>query len=100
MRENSAELGDIVRRNQSSSDAITLNQRLNYYDEAVNLAPGLEGQGDVGDITISATLCEYSTISTILQTHEPVHRLASMKGFDNPITMARINLQATHDRKY
>jgi len=49
-------LGEIVRRNLGSSAAITLSQRLDYDDAAVNLAAELEGQGDAGDITISATL--------------------------------------------
>jgi hypothetical protein len=37
-------------------------------------------------------------VSTILQAHKPGQRLASMKGFANPITIAQINLQATHDK--
>jgi class 3 adenylate cyclase len=82
-----------------SSIAVTLNQRLDYYGEAVNLAAGLEGQGDAGDITMSASFCEDPAVSTILQAHEPGQRLVNMKGFDNPITIARINPQATHDRK-
>ena len=81
-----------------SSIAVTLNERLDYYGEAVNLAARMEGQGGAGDITMSASFIADPAIASILQDHQPQQREVLMKGFSNPVTIAQINLSTAHDK--
>ena len=81
-----------------SSIAVTLNERLDYYGEAVNLAARMEGQGGAGDITMSASFIADPAIASILQDHQPQQREVLMKGFSNPVTIAQINLPTAHDK--
>jgi class 3 adenylate cyclase len=82
---------------RGSSIAVTLNERLDYYGEAVNLAARMEGQGSAGDITMSASFIDDPAIAAILQDHQPQQREVTLKGFSNPVTIAQINLPAAHE---
>ena len=70
-----------------SSIAVTLNERLDYYGEAVNLSARLEGQGDAGDITMSQSFAADPAISAILQDYRIREREAELKGIDKPVTI-------------
>lgn len=80
-----------------SSIAVTLNQRLDYYGETVNLSARLEGQGNAGDIIMSASFMNDPACTSILQAYTPEQRQVTLKGFSNPVTISSINPQTSHD---
>jgi class 3 adenylate cyclase len=74
--------------------AVTLNDRLDYFGRAVNLAARLQGESRGGDIVLSEAMAEELSAS-----HEVAERLAALapaaetvrvKGFAEPITLRRI----------
>jgi class 3 adenylate cyclase len=73
-----------------SSIAVTLNQRLDYYGEAVNLAARLEGQGDAGEITMSADFADDPAVAGLLQPELVRRREVALKGYTDPVTIAQI----------
>ena len=81
-----------------SSIAVTLNQQLDYYGETVNLTARLEGQGDAGDIVMSASFSDDAVCAAILQPHKPEQCEVTLKGFRNPVTISRINPQTSDDK--
>jgi class 3 adenylate cyclase len=92
--------GDISIRiglHAGSSIAVTLNQRLDYYGEAVNLAARLEGQGEAGEITMSASFADDPAVAELLRAESQRRREVSLKGFRNPVTIAQIEARARHD---
>jgi len=81
-----------------SSIAVTLNDRLDYYGEAVNLAARLEGQGDGGDIIMSKAFSDDPAVSDILSSYEPRAQKLGIKGFPEPITTCLIHPQSDHEK--
>lgn len=92
--------GDISIRiglHAGSSIAVTLNQRLDYYGEAVNLAARLEGQGEAGDITMSAGFADDPAVAAMLRPEAVRRREVALKGFTNPVTIAQLKPRRGHD---
>ena len=73
-----------------SSIAVTLNDRLDYYGESVNLSARLEGQGQAGDITMSQSFAGDPVIRDILRDFECREQQAMLKGFDEAIKIVQI----------
>ena len=73
-----------------SSIAVTLNDRLDYYGEAVNLTARLEGQADAGEIVMSKAFTEDPAVNDILSDYEPRKRQLDLKGFNNPVEICLI----------
>ena len=73
-----------------SSISVTLNDRLDYYGEAVNLAARLEGLGVEGDITMSKTFASDPAVSAMLIDHELNEREEILKGFTEPVGIVQI----------
>jgi len=73
-----------------SSISVTLNDRLDYYGEAVNLAARLEGLGVDGDITMSKTFASDPAVSAMLIEYEPHEREEILKGFTRPVEIVQI----------
>ena len=73
-----------------SSISVTLNDRLDYYGEAVNLAARLEGLGDAGDITMSRKFASDPGISAMLADYELREREEMLKGFAEPVGIVHI----------
>ncbi len=73
-----------------SSIAVTLNDRLDYYGEVVNLSARLEGQGEAGDITMSQAFSEDPAVAEILQDYKLNARETSVKGFSDPVAIVQI----------
>jgi class 3 adenylate cyclase len=93
--------GDVSIRiglHSGSCIAVTLNQQLDYYGEAVNMAARMEGQGDAGDITMSAGFVEDPAISDILQARPQRRGQVILKGSSNPVTIVQINSRARDDK--
>lgn len=73
-----------------SSISVTLNDRLDYYGEAVNLAARLEGLGVGGDITMSKTFASDPAVSAMLIDYELHEREELLKGFTEPVGIVQI----------
>jgi class 3 adenylate cyclase len=74
-----------------SSIAVTLNDRLDYYGEAVNLAARLEGQGEAGDIVMSKAFTADPAVSDILAAYDLQQQDLRLKGFTDPVTACLIH---------
>lgn len=73
-----------------SSISVMLNERLDYYGEAVNLAARLEGYGEAGDITMSAAFCADPAVASLLGSFGPRRREVMPKGFPGAIAITQI----------
>jgi len=81
-----------------SSIAVTLNDRLDYYGEAVNLTARLEGQGDAGDIVMSKAFTEDPAVNDILSDYELRQQQLTPKGFNGPVAICLIRPQSDDER--
>jgi class 3 adenylate cyclase len=84
--------GDISMRiglHHGSSISVTLNGRLDYYGEAVNLAARLEGLGSGGDITMSKTFASDPGVSAMLLDYDLREREENLKGFIAPVRIVQ-----------
>jgi class 3 adenylate cyclase len=74
--------------------AVTLNDRLDYFGRAVNLAARLQGESRGGDIVLSQAMAEELSrspgVAERLAALAPVAETARVKGFAEPIALRRI----------
>ena len=81
-----------------ASIAVTLNDRLDYYGESVNLAARLEGQGDAGVITMSRALSQDPAVAALLRDYPSQQREVELKGFKHPVGICQINPVAAREQ--
>ncbi len=74
--------------------SVNLNDRLDYYGSAVNMAARLEGQSHGGDIVISAEFADDPEVASVLDGYSPVRETVGLSGFSKPITFWRIPARA------
>jgi len=70
--------------------AVTLNDRLDYFGSAVNLAARLQGESAGGDIVLSETMAGEPGIAERLAPLGATSELAPIKGFAEPVALRRI----------
>ena len=70
--------------------AVTLNDRLDYFGRAVNLAARLEGESHGGDIVLSAAMAAEPGMAAALAPLPAASEIAIVKGFAEPIKLLRI----------
>ncbi len=70
--------------------AVTLNDRLDYFGSAVNLAARLQDESRGGDIVISGTMAAGAAVAPLLEGLEAVPEEAALQGFDQPIRFLRV----------
>lgn len=70
--------------------AVTLNDRLDYFGSAVNLAARLQGQSLGGDIVISAALADDAGVRSVLGSLQASEEAAEIRGFDQPAQFRRL----------
>ncbi|MDH3715265.1 MAG: adenylate/guanylate cyclase domain-containing protein [Gammaproteobacteria bacterium] len=73
-----------------SSISVTLNGRLDYYGNTVNLAARLEGQGGAGEITMSQAFIDDAAVKPLLQHHDVRQRTVRLKGFDEELPVYQV----------
>ena len=74
-----------------NSIAVTLNDRLDYYGEVVNLTARLEGQGAAGEISMSREFSEDPAVARLLAQQTLRYRDADIKGFDKPVPIVQFS---------
>ncbi len=92
-----ADIAIRVGLHSGSSIAVTLNDRLDYYGEAVNLAARLEGEAEDGGIAMSLNFTRDPAVGDILRRYPISNAQTRLKGFREPISICRINPQTGHD---
>ena len=70
--------------------AVTLNDRLDYFGSAVNLAARLQGESAGGDIVLSETMAGEPGIAERLAALGAKPETARVKGFAEPVALRRI----------
>ncbi len=70
--------------------SVNLNDRLDYYGSAVNMAARLQGQSHGGDIVISAEVADDPEVASVLDGYSPVRETVALTGFSKPIAFLRI----------
>jgi class 3 adenylate cyclase len=70
--------------------AVTLNDRLDYFGRAVNLAARLQNESRGGDIVLSETMAAEPAVAERLAALHPVAETASVKGFAEPVALRRV----------
>jgi class 3 adenylate cyclase len=72
--------------------AVTLNDRLDYFGQTVNLAARLQGESRGGDIVISEAMASEPELSVMLAELTTVVESATVKGFPEMVALRRIAL--------
>jgi class 3 adenylate cyclase len=75
--------------------AVTLNDRLDYFGQAVNMAARLQGESEGGDIVISGALAEADGAAGLLTRHHPTQESAPLRGFAAPVSFWRLRINST-----
>ena len=70
--------------------AVTLNDRLDYFGRAVNLAARLQGESRGGDIVLSDAMAQEPGVASRLKMLDAILESALVKGFAEPIALRRI----------
>jgi class 3 adenylate cyclase len=70
--------------------AVTLNDRLDYFGRAVNLAARVQGESHGGDIVLSEDMAAEPGVAERLAALAPVAETARVKGFAEPVSLLRI----------
>lgn len=75
--------------------AVTENDRLDYFGNAVNMTARLEGQSLGGDIVVSTSMAEDPAVAALLAPRKGSEESAELRGFDDPVVFLRID-EAMH----
>ena len=90
--ENGAETAIVVKLGLHAGPciAVTLNDRLDYFGRAVNLAARLQGESRGGDIVLSDAMAGEPGVASRLKMLDAILESALVKGFAEPIALRRI----------
>ena len=74
------------------SIAVTLNERLDYFGQTVNLAARIAGLSQAGDVTFSQAVCDDPGVQDLLSAY-PVERFeAPVRGLEEPVVVHRLTV--------
>lgn len=79
--------------------SVTLNDQLDYYGSAANMAARLQGKSEGWDIVLSREIARDAAVSDILRDLDPVQEEAEMKGFSKPVPFFRIRPETLDARR-
>lgn len=71
--------------------AVTLNDRLDYFGGAVNLAARLEAESAGGDVVLSESLAGDPEVAKLLAARTISREQAALKGFARPVPFVRVS---------
>jgi class 3 adenylate cyclase len=75
--------------------AVNLNDRLDYFGGAVNLAARLQGESRGGDVVLSEALAGLPGADGLLSPHAPRAETARLRGFSSPVPFVRLAVGGT-----
>jgi class 3 adenylate cyclase len=70
--------------------AVTLNDRLDYFGQTVNIAARLQGESEGGDVVVSGPLAEMEGAAPLLGRHRAVAESAILRGVSEPVGFVRL----------
>ncbi len=70
--------------------AVTLNERLDYFGSAVNMAARLQGESEGDDIVLSEEIVADPVVAEVLGAYDLTVENRQIKGFDQPVTFHRL----------
>jgi len=76
---------------QGSSIAVALNDRLDYFGSAVNMAARLQAQSTGGDIVLSVAMAEDPAVRPLLAGLDRGTETVDLKGFPTPVPFVRVH---------
>jgi class 3 adenylate cyclase len=79
--------------------SVTLNNRLDYYGSAANMAARLQGCSQGGDIVLSMAAASDPAVAPLLAGFEPVVEEAALKGFSHPVAYYRVTAETLTARR-
>ncbi|WP_281019497.1 MULTISPECIES: adenylate/guanylate cyclase domain-containing protein [unclassified Minwuia] len=89
-RRNQADLAMKIGVHAGSCLAVTLNDRLDYFGQTVNLAARLQGEARGGEVVISGRLHDDPTVRPLLEPFDAQEERATLRGFALPERLWRI----------
>ncbi|MFQ5467640.1 MAG: adenylate/guanylate cyclase domain-containing protein, partial [Kiloniellaceae bacterium] len=75
---------------QGSSIAVALNDRLDYFGSAVNMAARLQAQSTGGDIVLSLAMAEDPAVRPLLAGLDLGNETVDLRGFPTPVPFVRV----------
>ena len=93
-RRNQADLAVKIGVHAGACLAVTLNDRLDYFGQTVNLAARLQGQAQGGEIVVSGRLHDDPTVRPLLDPFDLAEEKATLRGFALPERLWRIGPEA------
>jgi class 3 adenylate cyclase len=72
------------------SVVVNLNDRLDYFGSAVNMAARLQGQSEGGDIVLSRAVADDPAVKPLLATLSSREESVALKGFTDPVPFVRL----------
>ncbi len=76
--------------------AVTLNDRIDYFGQDVNIAARVQGLADVDEICISATVMEAPGVSDIVNSRSVSRNYENLKGIGQKMEVHRMTITPTH----
>ena len=70
--------------------AVTLNDRLDYFGQTVNLAARLQGQSKGGDVVLSQALAPLAEEAALLAGRRTTRETAMLRGLSEPVAFVRL----------
>jgi class 3 adenylate cyclase len=86
-------LGLKVGIHKGQAIAVTLNDRIDYFGQDVNIAARVQGLADVGQVCISQAVIEAPGVSDILEGRSVSHDFAHLKGVGQKMDVHRIAIR-------
>ena len=87
---NQADLAMKIGVHTGSCLAVTLNDRLDYFGQTVNLAARLQGEARGGEVVMSGRLHDDPTVRPLLEPFDASEERATLRGFALPERLWRI----------
>ena len=75
--------------------AVTLNDRIDYFGQDVNIAARVQGLADVNEVCISGTVMEAPGVADIVNAHSVSHNYENLKGIGQKMEVHRITITPT-----
>ena len=92
----SRQLGLKVGVHRGRAIAVTLNDRIDYFGQDVNIAARVQGLADVNEVCISATVMEAPGVGDIVNSRSVSRNYENLKGIGQKIEVHRIAITPTN----